>query len=333
MKSELIKYTSVCSIPDSWNALSGNDFQKKDFLAYAEKNNFCNQRYYIMQRKETVYAGLICYTLKVDLFTFGKLSVPVKMNIIGIPVSVSASGIIGELPYQKKLLKQVLKKEKGLTVCLNLPKKFTLENYKIVNTLPTLELNHNFNSWKDYYQNLRSDYRRRVKRAIRQFENVRETSTSCTKFTSQHYRLYLNIMQKTPTKLEILSFEYFKCLPEIFVLNSYYDKDKLLCWNIVCESPEQLFFFFGGLNYQKRDEFNSYYNNLIAILKHAFAKNYKSIELGQTADIPKNRVGARQVSKKMFLSHSRKFICFLLQKFAFLLEYRKQYPKLHVFKD
>ncbi|MDP3433341.1 MAG: hypothetical protein Q8T04_10300, partial [Bacteroidota bacterium] len=50
-------------LPDEWNLLAENYFQRREFLIYAEKYNPCAQRYYCFYENDKLLSAAIMYSL------------------------------------------------------------------------------------------------------------------------------------------------------------------------------------------------------------------------------------------------------------------------------
>lgn len=328
------KLLSIVSIKDLWDKLATDYFQTFDFSYYLEKFNGCSQRYYVLYEDEVLKSAAIIYTLPVNILTFSNKSLTLKMNVIGVAASVDSSGLIGDPKHFDKLVQFILENEKGVIVGLNYASTININQIIQLKTLPTIIFKHNFIDFQAYLNNMRHHYRRRLIHAINKFDGVNKTTESCNVFTNDHYRLYLNIMARSKTKLEILSIDFFKNLPDNFVLTSYYNaQNELLTWHITCGYLNTYSFLFGGINYEQRDEFDAYYNNLLGIIQEGIAKGYETINLGQTAEIPKMRVGGERVEKRMFLYHKNILIRSLFSLFGKQLGYKCNSGNLKVFKS
>ncbi|MCU0371470.1 MAG: hypothetical protein MUC31_08645, partial [Bacteroidales bacterium] len=99
MDTEINIISGALDLPESWDRAAVEYFQTREFLHYTEKYNPCNQRYYLLRRDGIFETGVVVYTLKLDLLTFLNIHSPIRMNIAGIPCSVSAGGIIGNINY------------------------------------------------------------------------------------------------------------------------------------------------------------------------------------------------------------------------------------------
>jgi hypothetical protein len=86
------------------------------------------------------------------------------------------------------------------------------------------------------------------------------------------------------------------------------------------------------MNYFLRDQYQSYNNNLLGIIKAAIDQKYYIIDFGQTAEIAKTRLGGEMSERRMFAYHKNPVILGLLKLFKNLISYTKTNEKCHVFK-
>ena len=127
--------------------------------------------------------------------------------------------------------------------------------------------------------------------------------------------------------------EFFKDLPNTFHLNSFRIKEKLLYWNISFEHNNTYHFLFGGMDYSERDTYDSYANNLVSIIKDGLDMNCSQINLGQTAEISKSRLGAVPLPKAMFLYHKNKLINGIFRSLRTQLTYSPSDLDHHIYKN
>ena len=326
----VIKY-SIKNIDPNWDDLRNSVYQKINFLDHAEKFNPCKQRYYLGYINDILHVGAVVYELKVNLLTFASFHFKLPMKIIGIPASVDAKGLIGDSKFYTELISFILKKESGLTLCLNYDYSLKIKRIIEMHTLPTLIYNSCISSWKEYLKTLRHSYRRRILKAEKKFQTVHVKKNECSQFTDEHYELYLNIINRTKTKLEILTQDFFSNLPSEYILYSCYSKKELIAWHITVFDKGIYYFLFGGLNYTLRDKYDAYYNNLIQIIKEGVNLKSDLINLGQTAEISKNRLGAKIINKKMFLFHKNIFIRSIFRLCKNLLSYRIKSNEINIY--
>jgi hypothetical protein len=333
MTLKLQKITAAVDLPAAWDESAEEYFQRREFLTHVEIYNPCEQRYYVFSKNNSFAAGLVVYTLKLDLFTFSFIHCPLSMNIAGIPCSVSASGFIGRSDFLEQVIEQVKKLEKGFLVVLNLDFEPGIRDCMIGRTLPTIVLNNDFSSWDDYLITLRSDYRRRIRISAEHFKNAAKFKSNCTLFTEDMYQLYLDVLDHSKGKLEILSYMFFQELPEKFNLMAYYDQDKLLGWYISVFQENKFYFFLGGIDYNSNIKYHTYSNLLLGLLEEGIRLNIPVIDLGQTAEISKARLGGNVRKKWMVVHHSNWLLRKLLIAARKVLEYSEKFPAYHVFKE
>lgn len=309
-------------LPNDWDVLAENYFQKRKFLNHAEKFNPCQQRYYLCTENEKSVAAAIVYSLRLDIFTYLKVKSPVKMNIIGVPCSVSASGMFGETNALEALKNYIFQQEKGLTIALNLTEKPGENANACGKTLPTIVFDNQFADWNNYLSSLRSNYRRRLKLINQQNENLYFRKKTCSEFTMEMHNQYLEVYNRSKGKLEKLTFDFFRNLPEEFILTVCYINNEVSGWNIALKDNSIYFFFLGGINYMQNKTHHTYFRLLTQLMRDGIENKATKIELGQTAETAKMRMGGKPEILYIEAHHSSKFVNYLLKKFGAFLEYK-----------
>jgi hypothetical protein len=147
------------------------------------------------------------------------------------------------------------------------------------------------------------------------------------------YDQYLGVLKRSKGKLETLSLEFFRNLPSCFNLTAYYNKEKLIGWYISSTFNEKFYFFMGGIDYRQNRKYNTYFNILLSVVKEGIEKRASLIDLGQTAEIPKLRLGGKPVEKTMLGYHSSPVIRKLIKAGRSLLEYSIVLQEQNVFKE
>lgn len=332
-KHSIKKNQSAVELPQEWDFLASAYFQRKEFLLHCEKYNPCRQRYYSLYINDQFYTGAIVYTLSLDILTFIGMPSPVKMQVCGVPCSVSAPGIIGDYNYAGHLIHHIHEHEKGFHLTLNLEICPGINNAVTGRTLPSVVLQNTFKDWNIYKESLRSDYRRRFNKIKKTFHGIETRRGTCRNFTFEMYSLYKEVLKRSKGKLETLSFDFFQNLPTAFCLTSYYSENKLTGWYISTTSLPEFYFFLGGIDYKQNPKYQTYFNLLADIIKEGIQKNAAFIELGQTAEIPKMRMGGKLSEKKMIGYHTSKILNVILKKIGGMLEYKSQFTEPDAIKS
>lgn len=330
---EFTHIQTAANLPADWNDLAENYFQQTEFILHTEKHNPCQQRYYVCISNGKLMAAAIVYSLRLDLLTFIKIKSPLKMNIVGIPCSVSCQGIFGEKSALSALKEHVFKVEKGFVLFLNLEE--NPQNYSIATgkTLPTIVLKNNFKNWDNYLASLRSNYRRRIMLINKNNKELKFEKKACSEFTDEMYQQYTEVYNRSSGKLEKLKIDFFINLPTEFKLTVCLKNEIIIGWNIAIESQNIYYFFLGGINYTQNKTHNTYLRLLSNLVKDGIDRKSNYIELGQTAETPKMRMGGKPLVRYMEARHSNWIINKIIKTSSSLLEYNRKLEKTNAMKE
>jgi hypothetical protein len=255
------------------------------------------------------------------------------MHIVGIPCSVSNPGIFGSKVGMEALKKHIAKVEKGFVLFLNLKEKPDGAFFASGKTLPTMVLKNQFLKWDNYVALLRSNYRRRLHIITKATKDLRFQKITCAGFTDEMYKQYLEVYKKSSGKLEKLGFNFFKNLPPEFILTVCFNHDSIMGWNIALQNQNKYYFFLGGVNYKLNKIHSTYLGLLSTLIKDGIEKRAEFIELGQTAEIPKMRMGGKPEPLYMEAHHSSKILHSLIKICSPLLEYRQKLENTNAIKE
>ena len=319
-------------LPAQWDELAGDYYQKREFLRHCHTYNPCRQRYYLLSCNGTLLAGAVAYTLRLDLFTFLGITSPTTLQIIGIPASVSSSGLVGEPSLHGALLEGILPHEAGLIACLNLDSVPAGSAMFAGRTWPTIVLSNPFGSWGEYVAALRSHYRRRLCQVQDQAAGYEVRRMPCSLFTDPMHALYVEVYNRSKGKLERLDCAFFRNLPGAFSLTTYTANGALRGWTITLRDGDRFSFFLGGQDYRHSPE-QLYLVKLLDVVKSGVESGASTIDLGQSAEVPKMRLGGKPHEKIMLAYHHRPVPRALLRAGMGVLSYRDHFPGTCVFKE
>jgi len=329
---EITNLHKAAELPGSWDDLAEDYFQTRIFLEHTEKYNPCHQRYYLLFENGVLQTGAVVYTLRVNLLTFRSSGMVYKMNIAGIPCSVSSGGIPGNRKYVHNLLNFIASFEKGLLLALNLESGIKKGRMVLGRTLPSVTFENSFSSWDGYLESIRASYRRRIRLLATSGRTLEKKQIPCASFTEEMYRQYLEVLKQSKGKLETLTKDFFQHLPPEFHLTVLHQQDIPAGWFITVHFREKQYFFLGGIDYAMNGKFNTYFNILTEIIREGIERGASVIDLGQTAEIPKLRTGARLNEKYMLGTHSNLLFRQFLKAGKSFLEYSYHGEENHIFK-
>ncbi len=331
MNPEFTYIKSAAQLPQEWDQTGDSYFQQRSFLWHAEQYNPCKQRYYACFENGHLAAGAVVYALGLSLLTFLKVKSTVNMQITGIPCSVSSPGIFGKPEAVAWLKKHISANEKGMVLFLNLPEKTKDFKGASGKTLPSIVFQNRFGSWDNYLSQLRYPYRRRLIQILENGKGLTLEQTDCSVFDEEMYGQYLQVFQKSNEKLELLSWDFFRELPAEFILTACRQEGQLIGWNIAVKWKKTFYFFLGGLDYKMNGRFNTYFYLLANLLKEGIESGAEAIDLGQTAEIPKMRLGGVPVERYMEATHHWMVVGKILKWAGPLLEYKAKTESNQVF--
>ncbi|MBN2722455.1 MAG: GNAT family N-acetyltransferase [Deltaproteobacteria bacterium] len=319
--------------PD-WDKIAKRYYQKKEFISHCHEYNPCSQRYYELYNGDSLEAWAIVYTLKLNVFTYAGIPSPLSMNVIGIPASVGVEGVAAKTnEARKSLLSEIIRCEKGFILGLNFPEKLNHPSGSVWGkTLPTVLLKKTFNSADHYLTSLRSDYRRRIRLSAEKMKSLKLQSIRCADFTHDMYRLYLQVFEKSEAKLEKLSFDFFKNLPAPFSLRVIFDEQNSpLAFHCSLENNDEFDFFMGGVDYSVLHKYDLYFNITSDVVQQYALGDASYLDMGQTAETPKLRLGGLCQPLYMFGYHPGVLFRWLFRIAKPWLEYRNTPDRYHVF--
>ncbi len=323
-------FLSAEQLPDSWDSIAGdNIFLQKKYLSVLEMTNPCSQTYTIFYCPEPD-SILLTYKLNLDIFTYSLFRLKLPVVIAGIPCSVSRCGYVVGKKTEAQVF-EYLRNIKGAKLVLNSEDDFKADSFAKGFTLPSSRIEIRWNSFEDYLSETRSHYRYRLNKAIQRFSEIKQvTLQDNSLFDHQLYDLYTAVYNKSEYKLEKLPIDFFREFPATII--SFYAGTKPVAFVQLVENSHELIFLFGGIDYSLNLKHDIYNNMLLAILRYGIDRGFRTIEMGQTAEETKLKLGCKAATKYMYVNHSNVLINLLVHKGIGLLSYSQKDLSFNVFK-
>jgi len=328
---EIKKFDSITLVPDEWDSIIGdNIYLSKEFLAFMERIDKCEQKYYMIYDGDVLDTIFMTYVRKkYNPAMFTKFNLHQKMTMIYVPLSVTRPGIV----YNKHLDKAMdfIKTIKGPKMLLNIEDEDPRGFAKGL-TCPKCILTNKFNSFDHYMNSLRSNYRYRYNKCFKKSEMLTlEYLDDNELFTEEMYECYLQVYNKSRIRVEKLPIEFFRGkFFKIFVLKN--DK-KVVGFGQMLPNGKELIFEFVGVDYQFNNQYDTYHRILLEIVKYGIENNFETIDFGQTADESKLKLGSQYTMLYAYMHHSNKIINSIYKKLAKHIEYKPITIDYNVFKE
>lgn len=325
-------YKSARDLPAEWDNLAAdNPYMKRDFLAFIERTERdYTPEYYLFFEENAADSCFVTFVnAHFDIAMFTKRHIFRRVHMIYLPMSVTRpSLILGRLRPQ---VLNTIRRMKGYTLVLNMPDG-DAEGFATGYTCPKCILRLRWKSFDDYCNALRSDYRNRLKKVFRRSAplTIRFIDNK-SQFDEAYYRMYLNVLNNSRTKIETLSREYFR--GEAFKIFAAELEGTPVGFVQLLENGGELIFEFVGLDYDYNAQYQVYHRMLYEIVRYGIDNGFDSIDFGQTADDTKLKLGCTYEYLYAWLRHSNPVINFTCRKFAPRLVYTPLTTNFRVFKE
>ena len=334
-----------------------------DMLTLLKKSNPFKQTYYYIEDEDR-FAFFIVYESRMNILTLGKREWMMKVKTVGFPCSLSNSGYITN---DTAFLLSYCRRIRGAKLILNVEPSKDMDVPEKVRgmgfgeTLPdcVLYLHKEHTSLEDYIGSMRSSYRRRIRIAQRRCEGIKvyyDDLKYCDQINYSPkydiYPLYLNTYSRSEYKLECLTREFFdRCegtgivfveadsdkpvgfvlLKEVYSIGSGDEKPGRKCAG---NRPDRLIFMFCGMDYDcSCDNADLYFYMLLHIVEYAISRGIKTIDLGQTSELTKMKLGAVLEKRYFYAHHTNPLLNMVALLGKDLLEYKYAFPDFNVFSD
>ena len=211
-----------------------------------------------------------------------------------------------------------------------------------LDSLPYVNMQVRWSTFDKYLNSMRHNYRRQIKDSlfnttakhpvIREYHSSTDLSSQSetlmlfkpSEFDHQKFfKLYLHVMDRAKTKLEILTEDFFKNVFErldnkSMILAVVKDNSIIGAAYLVLDSSK-ITFLLVGLDYNYRDYHNVLMNLLYGIVQIAIDRKCNNIELGQTSYELKQRIGGKCTDEYLFLKSSSLVLNTIIRIFKPLL--------------
>jgi hypothetical protein len=325
-------FLTAQDLPANWDsACTDNPFLSRAALTILEQVNPTGQRYYLLENKDRV-SLFMTYQHRLDILTYGFGSLRLPVTILGIPCSVSWPGLqIQEQDMEP--FSQALQKISGALLILNgkeppLPLSPTCTRGL---TLPNCELDIRGLDFSAYLGRMRSHYRYKIRASLKRFQGMKTSVLkNNSEFDNRLYQLYEQVYERSDFKLEKLPLAFFQQFPA--TISIFSAGDKLLGFTQTMLNEKEQIFLFGGLDYELNQQYHTYINMLLHVIRSGIEQGAERVNLGQTAEDVKTRLGCTLHRRFLYARHSNALISFLIRRGISLLSYTAPLTERHVFR-
>jgi hypothetical protein len=201
-----------------------------------------------------------------------------------------------------------------------------------------------FRDFDEYLGALKSHYRYDIVRSRRKLERagfevtwLNDPEWIARLYTSEVHQLYEAVVDRAEHKLERLPSEFFLELSRQFRdqvrLTVISKENRIAAFNWALATPSTYHFLFCGIDYALNEHADLYFNTMYADLDQAIRANVGDIQLGQTSDTFKARLGCSQQRLFIYAKGTGPVFSRLIQAgFQVLLPPRPPVPTYSIYK-
>ena len=329
--------------------------------------------YLVVYKKGQIIAHTYTYIIRQDLMLFQKgwmtklvsfikkifpYFLMIKAFECGCPVGLGKTIVIRSDPGIDKeqvlniitdKIEELGRKEKAdLLIIRDIYKKepiydkiFCQHNFIKANNLPDVQIRIRWQSFEQYQNDLRYNYRRFVKKCFKtmQTQNIKveyvyEFSNLAIQLKSLYQNCYENANE---LRREILTKEFFQCMDKYLLKKTMVillkKQEKLIGFAFFLLDNDIARLVYVGMDYKEKKSNLTYFNLFYQGLKFAIEQKYKKLELGITSYEFKIKMGGELLSLYAYLKHFNKTINRILHSSVNLLFPVKELASRHPFKD
>jgi hypothetical protein len=235
---------------------------------------------------------------------------------------MSRSGIFApDEASGRKAALEVIKRQKGLTAALNTDYRLrgnslTLSNFVFINR---------FRDFDEYLMAMRSSYRRNVLGVIEEGNGLVFRRIDPSGFSTLHHMLYRSVVERSEYPLETLPIKFFRSYDSEIVEVRRTD-GSLIAVLVLKGYGDTLTFMFCG--FRRKEGASLYHNLLIYVIRKGIEEGYKRIDMGQTSEAAKLRLGCTEEIKHLLVHHGNPVVNSVIHRASGRFSYRR-YKVMH----
>ena len=173
-----------------------------------------------------------------------------------------------------------------------------------------------FADFESYCGALKSHYRNDVRRSERTFRaagfrvaHLDDPDVIARVYTPEVHRLYEAVVARAAVKLELLPIEFFRELvrqfPKLVTLTVVSQRSRIVAFNWALLDGRVHRYLFCGMDYAVASDTGLYFGLMYHQLDFALRLGADRIEMGQTADMFKARLGCRSIPRSVYVKGVR----------------------------
>jgi hypothetical protein len=327
-------YSRARELPAEWDDLCGDNYAlRREFLTHMETGNPSNQRYHVFRSPGgSVDSILVTYTARqCNLLMFTPLTCRVDATFVHVPLSITRPGYaIGA--HTRADVESFMLSLPGYVIVLNTVPGFRIRGFADGRTSSRIHLRLRWKTLDSYLDSMRSHYRYRHRKAMSKGTGLRYRILRRNgEFDAALFSLYEAVHGRSRIRIEKLTLNYFRAPFSKILVCEWAGRP--VGFVQVIENGEELVFAFAGLDYACNAQHDVYFNLLLRMVEYGIERGFKILELGQTAEDAKLKLGGEFTELHALIRHSHPLLNRVIRQVIHLISYREPGQRHRVFKE
>ena len=303
--SSMNTISRAVDLPDAWDAVAAGNFAlQRRFLRQLEGCTSTEKRYHLFHDDGGRLDSIICEQSidRFNLTQYTPIDWRVRARLLHVPLSVARPGlVVGD--RTRGQVEDFVRSLPGFTIILNWPGDEGFTDMAAGTMSPQLRLRVRWTDFDAYLESLRSGYRHRLRKALRKGRELRfRILQDNREFDERLYGFYRRINERARVRVETLGIEWFRSsLGRIIVCEHRGVSQGFIQ---LVENGRELVWTFVGYAEETNTEYDVYQNLLVALVRHAIENRFETVDMGQTAEEAKLKLGCEYVPLRVLVRHS-----------------------------
>lgn len=194
-----------------------------------------------------------------------------------------------------------LRSKAGVIAYKDFPESLPLEGFAVEPGLPVAALHIRGDYWSGLKQHVRSDFRRRLRKA--KALRIEERDGFPEELDGRIYELYLNVHRQGEFSFETLNPEYFRRVGPISKYVLYWEGDSLIGFCLLMCKDNRMHYKYLGMDYERGRKHGLYFIMSLSHIEMCLRDGYSIYQTGCTSYAFKQRIGSTLHPVFLFFRH------------------------------
>jgi hypothetical protein len=217
---------------------------------------------------------------------------------------------------------RVLERKAAIVAYKDFPDSLPLKGFAVEAGLPVASLEIKGDYWSGLKQHVRSDFRRRLRKA--KALRIEERDGYPAEYGDRLYELYLNVHRHGEFSFETLNQKYFEIVGSISKYVLYWEGDTLIGFCLLMCRGKRMHYKYLGMDYERGRRHGLYFIMSLSHIEMCLRDGYTIYQTGCTSYAFKQRLGSELHPTYLFFRHRNPLVNWLISKLMAKLSVKPQ---------